>query len=265
MIEGSSAWPDGLSDREAIERLESLMLLACEGNKDLSNGREYKTLRKALLQREDLADVVPRYIRSQRDLNAFWAYIKAHSDKWEPRRQHIRDTFTPLIDRIEGRSKAPVRASKWTGRRTKAEQARVVLSLAPHALDAVDALLDEQTRGLDNGGPVDPERKNAIETLKGLRAELDELIRLAENDLPLGEKLKRIQEIKAAAFGWMASPIGFGVANLPLSGASLAIGVGVMHVINAISPGDGAAMGAGAMTAHAAAAAISRNKSEQLK
>lgn len=260
MPPAQSNWPEGMSDNEAVERLEGLMLLACEGNKDLSNGREYKALRAQFLNRPDLSDAVPGYIRSQRDLNAFWAYIKSVSPQWEPRRLHVRDSFKSLYDRVEGRSRPRVRASSWTGRRTRAEQVRVVLSLAPDALAAVDALLDEQTRGLGNGGPVDAERLAAIETLKELKGELEELIYLAERDLPLTHKLSKLNAIRAKAFLWMASPIGFGISNLPLTGASVALGVGVMHMINAISPGDGAALGAGAMAAHAGAAAISRKK-----
>jgi hypothetical protein len=252
-------WPEGLSDLEAIERLESLLLLACEGNKDLSNGREYKALRSALLRRSDLADAVPRFVRSQRDLAAFWAYIKAKDGQWEPRRRHVRESFQSLYDRLEGRTKPPIRASNWTGRRSKAEQVRVVLSLAPDALAAAEALLEDQTRGLHNGGPIDPERLDAIESLKALRDELSELIRLAEHDLPIEEKLRRIREVKARAFRWMASPIGFGISNLPLTGSSLVLGVGLMHVINAISPGDGATMGAGAMAAHIGSVALARN------
>lgn len=239
------------------------MLLACEGNKDLSNGREYKALRSVLLRRDDLADVVPSYIRSQRDLAAFWSFIKAYNPKYEPRRQHIRETFAALAERAEGRSKAPIRPSKWTGRRTKAEQVRVVLSLAPDALAAVEALLEEQTRGLGNGGPVEQERTDAIEALKELRSELSELIRLAELDLPFDERLSNVVAIKARAFRWMASPAGFGIASLPLTGASVALGVGVMGIINAISPGNGATMGAGAMAVHVASAAINRSKPER--
>lgn len=89
MSDPRSAWPDGLTDREAIERLETILLMSCEGNQDLSNGREYKTLRRALLSRSELADVMPRFIRTQRDLGAFWAYIKAHAGQWALRRRPL--------------------------------------------------------------------------------------------------------------------------------------------------------------------------------
>lgn len=254
-------WPEELSDLEAIERLQSILLQACEGNKDLSLGREYKAFRRSLLSRDDLADVVPGYLRSQRDLSYFWSYIKAHAEKWEPRRQHIRDTFAPIFDRIEGRSVPPIRSEKWTGRRTHSEQARVVLSLGYDALAGLDYLLDEQERPLHNGGPVEPERAEAIANLRELHHELGELIRLAESDLPLAERLGRVRALSRKALHWTASPPGFALTALPLTGFSTAVGVGVMYLVNAICGKGGVEMGAAAMAAHVASAALSRSKS----
>jgi hypothetical protein len=256
MASEPSDWPEGLSDDEAVERLETLMLMACEGNKDLSNGREYKALRRELLARADLADVVPKYIRTQRDLAAFWAYIKAHSPQWEPRRQHIRETFGPLRDRVEGLTRPPVRASKWTGRRTASEQARVVIALGYDALAGIDALLYEQERGLHNGGPVEPEREDAIKRLKELHNELGELLRLAEAEEPLNDKLARVRALKDSLLRWTASPAGFALGSLPLSGSALVIAVGVSYIVNAISPGLGVTAGLAAGGMHIAAAGV---------
>ena len=47
-------WSDGMSDDDAVHRLQSIILLACEGNKDLANGREYRAIRSQLLRRPDL-------------------------------------------------------------------------------------------------------------------------------------------------------------------------------------------------------------------
>jgi Abortive infection C-terminus len=38
-----------------------------------------------------------------------WAFLKGHSGQWEPRRQYVREQFSPLIDRLE-RSPAPADA-----------------------------------------------------------------------------------------------------------------------------------------------------------
>lgn len=249
-------WPDGMSDDDAVHRLQSILLLACEGNKDLSNGREYRALRSQMLRRADLADVLPKYIRAHRDLASFWQYIKAYAPKWEDRRAMVRSTFEPLFDRVEGRTKPAVVSSKWTGRRTATQQARVVISLGYDALLGVDLLLEEQERPLHNGGPVDPERSDAIRKLRELHRELGELISLAEADKPLDAQLTSVRLAKEKALSWSASPMGLSLASVPLTGAATVLGVGVMYLVNAIAPGQGTAFGAAVTGAHVAGAAV---------
>lgn len=257
MASKATKWPDGLSDTEALERLESILLLGCEGNQDLSHGRAYKTMRRALLERNDLADVVPSFVRSQRDLASFWAYIKNFAPRYELRRAHVREAMHLLFERAEGRTKPPVRSTKWTGRRTASQQAQIVLSLAPSALAGIEALLDEQERPLHNGGPVEPEQEEAIELLKNLHAELGELIRLAHAELPIEHQLDRIRTAKERALSWMKSPVGFALGSAPLTGFSVTLGVGVYYLINAIAPAEAALVfGGSATAAHAAGAAI---------
>ena len=72
----AGSWPKGLSDREAIERLESLLITAIEGNRDLITEKEYRAFRSAAIARDDLRDVLPQFLRAQRDLTAFAAYIR---------------------------------------------------------------------------------------------------------------------------------------------------------------------------------------------
>lgn len=249
-------WPDGMSDDDAVHRLQAIMLLACEGNKDLSNGREYRAIRGQLLRRSDLTDVIPNYIRSHRDLASFWQFIKSYAPKWEDRRKLVRSTFEPLFDRVEGRTQPAVASGKWTGRRTATQQARVVISLGYDALLGVDLLLEEQERPLHNGGPVEPERAEALAKLKALHRELGELISLAEAGKPLDSKLKAVRIAKDQALAWSASPLGLSLATIPLTGAATILGVGVMYLVNAIAPGQGTTFGAAVTGAHVAGAAV---------
>ena len=261
MANEASNWPEGLSDIEALERLEAILLLGCEGNQDLTRGRAYKEMRKALLERTDLADVVPSFVRSQRDLAGFWAYIKNLAPRYEPRRAHTREAMRPLFERVEGLTKPPVPSTKWTGRRTASQQAQIVLSLAPNALAGVEALLDEQERPIHNGGPVEPERADVIELLKALHLELGELIRLAHAEMPLEHQLGRMKAARDRALSWMKSPVGFALGAAPLTGFSVTIGVGVYYLINAIAPEAALVFGGGATAAHAAGAAIQQRGS----
>lgn len=263
MQDRDRGWPEDLTDQEAVERLETLLLLACEGNKDLSNGREYKALRRVLVGRADLADVVPRFIRTQRDLAAFWAYIKSQAEQWAPRRDHVRQAFGPLVDRVEGRTRPPVASTKWTGNRSATQQVKVVIALGYDALAGVEALLDEHERPLHNGGPIEPERAEAIAKLKDLHSELGELLRLAEAGKPLEEKLSRVRAAKDRALQWTASPAGFALGALPLTGSCVALGVGVHYLVNAIGLGAGPTIGVAAMGVHAAAAGVQAARESQ--
>jgi hypothetical protein len=228
-------WPQGLTDEEAITRLQSILIQACEGARDLSIDRDYKSLRVPLIKRVDLSDVVPKYIRAHRDLGSFWSYIRKHSEKWQDRREHIWETFRPLFDRVEGRTSAPISASQWTGRRTAAQQAKIVLALAPDALQGVQQLLDEQARALHNGGPVDPEREEAIAALKELHGALGELIEFAETGQPLAGQLTKVRRLKNAVFKWSAETFGMTIGGSQLVSSSLIWGAGVAYLVNVIT------------------------------
>lgn len=260
MVNQRSEWPDGLTDHGAVLRLQSIVISGCAGMRDLSADRDYKRLRVPLVKRPDLADVVPAYVKAHRDLTSFSSYIKGVSDSWRARREHVWETFNPLIDRVEGRTRPPISSARWTGRRTAAQQAQVVLALAPDALVGVERLLEEQERALHNRGPVDPEQIQAIEQLKELHSALGELIDLAEAGSPLEESLHRLRDLKNRAFKWSISPYGLALGDMPLVAYNAVLGSGVMYLVSAITKGlpEAAAIGAATMGVHAAAVLQSR-------
>lgn len=256
MSHNERGWPDKMTDEEAVTRLQSILIAACEGDQELSRGREYRSIGTALIRRSDLTDVVPAYVRAHRDLRSFWAYIKGVSPQWAPRREHVWSTFKPLFDRVEGRTAPPVASQGWTGKRSATQQARIVLSLGYDALLGVEMLLDEQERPLGNGGPVEPERLEAIERLRELHTAIGELIAFADAGRPIDEQLAHVRSLKDKAIHWSASPAGLSLGGIPLLGMSTVLGVGVMYLINAICPGQGQAFGVAALGAHTAAAAV---------
>jgi len=255
---GARDWPDGLKDDEAVQRLQAIMIDACNGRRDLSVDRQYKRLRTPLIKRPDLADVVPKFIRAQQDLTSFGSYIRRVTADREQQREHVWKAFQPLVDRVEGRTRPPFASAQWTGRRTRTavQQAGIVLSLAPDALLGVDQLLAEQEKRFDNGGPIEPEEAEAIAKLRALRDALSELIDLAETGRPLGSRLAQVRSLKNVALRWSTDPYGLALSTVPLLGMSTVLGVGVMYLVNAISPGDGAEIGAAVLGAHTAGAAI---------
>jgi hypothetical protein len=256
MATHATKWPDGMNDEEAVERLQSILILACEGNKDLSHGRDYKALRGPLVGRPDLADVVPKFVRSQRDLNSFWSYIKRFDPKWESRREHVWSSFRPLFDRVEGRTQPPTAASAWTGRRSPQQQARIVLAMVPDARLAIEMLLEEQQRGLHNGGEVEPERLQGIQRLKELHAALGELLRLAETGQSLTGQLMLVKDIKDKTLAMSKETLSLTLAGIPQMASSSVFGLAAYTFINIISKGvsDTTSIGASAavMAAHTA-------------
>ena len=74
----------------------------CEGGANM-NDAVYRVLRREFMNDPNLSHLVPSFVRSTQDTAAMWAFLKGHSGQWEPRRQFVREQFTPLIDRLEQR------------------------------------------------------------------------------------------------------------------------------------------------------------------
>lgn len=93
---------------EQARYLENILVAACEGGAPHSG--MYQQLRSKLIADPVLSPLLPEFVRTCRDLKHFWGYIKSHSQKWEPRRQHVRDEMTPILDHLEGINRSPVDA-----------------------------------------------------------------------------------------------------------------------------------------------------------
>jgi hypothetical protein len=90
---------------EQAKMLENILMAACEGNR--KSDKLYTRLRGMLLQEPAIKSLLPTFVRTSRDLNHFWSYIKGHSGQWEPRRVHVHEAMTPLIDYLEGSNRNP--------------------------------------------------------------------------------------------------------------------------------------------------------------
>jgi hypothetical protein len=107
MARGATKWPEELDDLAAMERLQALMLSACDGARDLARDRAYKAFRKRLLQRDDLVDFVPSLVRTHNDLDSFVSAIKEIVDRDE-RRERVRSSFQGILSNCaRGSRKAP--------------------------------------------------------------------------------------------------------------------------------------------------------------
>jgi hypothetical protein len=91
---------------ECAQMMEGILLAACEGKKD--NDRAYQRLRQQFMQDSVLKPLLPDFVRTRRDLGAFWPFIKEKFPSYAQRRQFVRDAFLPLYEHLEGTEKIPV-------------------------------------------------------------------------------------------------------------------------------------------------------------
>jgi len=66
------------------------------------NDAVYRLLRRELMADDDVAGLVPQFVRAAQDTGAMWAFLKDYNPQWAPRRQFVRDQFISLIDKLEG-------------------------------------------------------------------------------------------------------------------------------------------------------------------
>ncbi len=100
---------DGINLNEAIPEdsggrarlLQVVLLRACEGHRTPADDAVYTELRRVMMRDPALKSLLPAYVQKHRDLGHLWPYLKEVDPKWEPRRQHVRNTMTPLFDRVE--------------------------------------------------------------------------------------------------------------------------------------------------------------------
>lgn len=90
---------------EAVDYLQTMLLAYATGGE--ANDLDYQELRDYLLEDETVGSLLPRYVKSCRNLSQFWSFIKTKYGTYEKRRQYIWKSFTPVFDKLEGRSVSP--------------------------------------------------------------------------------------------------------------------------------------------------------------
>jgi hypothetical protein len=88
-----------------VDRLRNVVVARATGG-DANDG-EYKQLREELMQDSTTKALLPRFIRSYRDLSEFWSFIKSEFSHYDERRRYIWNGFAPLIAHLEVTSASP--------------------------------------------------------------------------------------------------------------------------------------------------------------
>lgn len=96
--------PTSLLERVAM--LENVMTARATGDLTASNA-VYVYLRNEFMQDSAIKNLLPSFVRTCRTLDVFWPYIKAQAGTYADRRLIISQAFTPVIEFLENKNKAP--------------------------------------------------------------------------------------------------------------------------------------------------------------
>ncbi len=87
------------SDFERAEYLQNMLI--AQATSGTADNMDYGELRLHFLEKPDTKDLVPRFVRTNRDLSQFWQFIKSKFTHYHERRQFIWHEFTPLLEFLE--------------------------------------------------------------------------------------------------------------------------------------------------------------------
>ncbi|CAM5522000.1 hypothetical protein TMEC54S_00106 [Thauera mechernichensis] len=93
------------TDLERVQYLQNLLIAHATGSR--SDDGDYQTVRRALLDNREVAEQLPGFVRTCRDLAQFWGFIKYEKGSYAERRELIWSSFAPLLDRLEGKASRP--------------------------------------------------------------------------------------------------------------------------------------------------------------
>ena len=87
------------NDFEKVSYLASLLTSSATGNG--ADDNEYKTLRHELLSNPQLANLLPNWLKTHRDLSSFWGFIQPKFGTYADRRKYLADEFSPVLNILE--------------------------------------------------------------------------------------------------------------------------------------------------------------------
>lgn len=95
---------NNLSDYELIKYLENGLIGRATGG----TFEYYDYVRQKVLKREDFQKLIPDWVRTCRDTNQFWGFIKSKFGSYQERRDFIWSEFAPLLNQIEFKTLSPL-------------------------------------------------------------------------------------------------------------------------------------------------------------
>lgn len=87
------------TDFEKVSYLLNLLVAHATGKPAESS--EYEILRHQLLSDPLIADALPAWVKTNRNLESFWGFIQPKFKSYAERRTYLSEQFTPLLDALE--------------------------------------------------------------------------------------------------------------------------------------------------------------------
>lgn len=92
-------------DFDRAEYFQSLVLAKATGGD--ANDNHYLQMRQHLMANPNYSEMIPRWVKSSRNLDQFWQYIKNKFAHYSERRQFLYDELNPLLEYLETKQTLP--------------------------------------------------------------------------------------------------------------------------------------------------------------
>ncbi len=99
------------NDYDRAEFFQDTLIGHATQDKCGGSGKDYEKLRKYFLDNQATKDLVPRWVRVNRDTSQFWHFIKHKFGTYVERRRFIWDEMNPLLEYCESKQAFPAEKS----------------------------------------------------------------------------------------------------------------------------------------------------------
>ena len=90
---------------EEVESFQNLLVAVSTGGSWDKN--EYGEIRRSLMGNSNISDLLPRFVRTNRDTDQFWNFIKQQFPSYRERREFLWGEFKPLLEWLENQGNTP--------------------------------------------------------------------------------------------------------------------------------------------------------------
>ncbi|WP_119396553.1 abortive infection family protein [Salinibius halmophilus] len=98
-----------ISPFERAEYLQSMLLSHSTGG--VASNDDYQVVRQELISNPNYSELVPRWLKTTRNLDQFWQFIKNKFSTYAERRQFLYDELNPLLEFLETKQTLPAAKS----------------------------------------------------------------------------------------------------------------------------------------------------------